>query len=194
MAGHPNEAKPLSLRNIGFTVHVGALDADYDRNQIAQEWSDQLDELEADDPGGYAHVVEIHPGKPHWMDLEDAVAVRWMAEFTRNPVPERIVWYQDDITHPSFYWLAVAEPRGETTIIAELDGQAITVASSDVGDARVRLRDDMLDLDQPVSVSFNDVEVFSGSVSRTIAVLAATLEQRQDPAMMFSAEIPLGGI
>jgi hypothetical protein len=91
-------------------------------------------------------------------------------------------------------WLAVAEPRGETTIIAELDGQAITVASSDVGDARVRLRDDMLDLDQPVSVSFNDVEVFSGSVSRTIAVLAATLEQRQDPAMMFSAEIPLGGI
>lgn len=28
---------------------------------------------------------------PHWMDLEDAVTVPWMAEFTRNPVPERVV-------------------------------------------------------------------------------------------------------
>src|SRR5690606_16491690 len=193
MAGHPNEAKPLSLRNIGFTVHVGALDADYDRNQIAQDWSDQLDGLQAEDPDGYQHIVEIHPGKPHWMDLEDAVAVPWMAGFTRNPTPQRIVWYQDDITHPSFYWLAVAEPRGETTITAERDGQIVHVTSSDVNDARVRLRDDMLDRDQPASVLFNEAEVFSGNVSRTIAVLAATLEQRPDPAMMFSAEVPLSG-
>lgn len=193
MAGHPNEAKPLSLRNIGFTVHVGALDTDYDRNQVAQEWSDQLDSLEADDPGGYRHVVEIHPGKPHWMDLEDAVAVPWMAEFTRNPIPDRIVWYQDDITHARSYWLAVDEPRGETTIIADREGQTIAVTSSDVSDARVRLRDDMLDLDEPVSISFNEAEVFSGIPPRTVAVLAATLAEREDPALMFSSEIPLDG-
>jgi hypothetical protein len=194
MAGHPNEAKPLSLRNICFTIHVGELDTDYDRNLIAQEWSDELDALETADPGGYVHEVQIHAGKPHWMDLEDAVALPWMAEFTRNPVPDRIVWYQDDVTHSRSYWLAVEDPRVDTTVTADLDGQLIQVSSEDVDDVSVRLRDDMLDLDQSVTIEFNGSEVFSGKVSRTIAVLADTLDEREDPEMMFSAEVPLSGM
>ena len=31
------------------------------------------------DPGAYAHQVRIHPGKGHWMDREDAMALPWMA-------------------------------------------------------------------------------------------------------------------
>lgn len=191
MAGHPNEAQPLSLRNIGFTVHVGALDTGFDRNLVAQEWRERLAELQASDPDGYPHVVEIHAGKPHWMDLEDAVAVPWMAAFTRDTTPERIVWYQDDITHSSFYWLAVRSPQAGTSITARVDGQHIEVTSEDVTDLSVRLSDELLDLDQSLSVSLNGVEVHSGSVERTIAVLAQTLEEREDPRLMFSAEIAL---
>ncbi|MEM7298333.1 MAG: hypothetical protein AAF391_08720 [Bacteroidota bacterium] len=28
MAGHPNDASPLGLRNIGFTLHMGGKDAE----------------------------------------------------------------------------------------------------------------------------------------------------------------------
>ena len=35
MAGHPNDASPLGLRNIGFAIHVGALDSGYNRNKVA---------------------------------------------------------------------------------------------------------------------------------------------------------------
>jgi len=189
MAGHPNEAEPLSLRNIGFTVHVGALDTGYDRNLVAQEWSDKLQQLKASDPDGYSHVVEIHANKPHWMDLEDAVAVPWMAEFTRDTTPERIVWYQDDITHPTFYWLAVESAQAGTLITAEVDGQRVEVSSDDVSEVQIRLNDELLDLDQPVTVSFNGVESHSGPVTRTIAVLAQRLDEREDPRLMFSAQV-----
>jgi len=30
-----------------------------------------------------------------------------MAKHTRNPIPEKIVWRQDDVTHSRFYWLAI---------------------------------------------------------------------------------------
>ena len=46
MAGHPNDASPLNLRNIGFALHVGELDGAYDRNKVGREWGVQLDQLQ----------------------------------------------------------------------------------------------------------------------------------------------------
>ncbi len=191
MAGHPNDAQPYSLRNIGFTIHVGGLDTAYDRNLVAQEWSDQLDELETADPGGYPHVVQVHADKPHWMDLEDAVAVPWMAEFTRNPIPETIVWYQDDVPHLSFYWLAVdeAEAVAQTEVRATRSGQSIDLETTGLSSLKLRLSDRMLDLSQPVSVTANGAAVFEGQVPRTIATLASTLKERGDPQLVFSGEV-----
>ena len=54
-AGHPNEASPLGLRNIGFTIHMGENDYQYDRNKVAVQWGNQLAELRGKDPGGYRH-------------------------------------------------------------------------------------------------------------------------------------------
>ena len=191
MAGHPNDAQPLSLRNIGFTIHVGELDTAYDRNLVAQEWADQLDRLELADPAGYAHLVAVHADKPHWMDLEDAVAVPWMAEFTRNPAPETIVWYQDDVPHTNFYWLAVAQDEAisQTEVRATVMGQEINLETTGISTLKVRLSDSMLDLNQPVSVSANGAVQYTGLVSRTIATLAATIEERGDPRMVFSGEV-----
>ena len=45
MAGHPNEASPLGLRNLPFAIHVGADDAAYNRNKVAREWGEKLDKL-----------------------------------------------------------------------------------------------------------------------------------------------------
>ena len=87
MAGHPNDASPLGLRNIGFAIHVGALDSGYNRNKVAAKWGEQLATLQKRDPEGYLHAVKIHKGLGHWMKLRDAEAIPWMSEFTRNLSP-----------------------------------------------------------------------------------------------------------
>jgi poly(3-hydroxybutyrate) depolymerase len=188
MAGHPNEAKPFSLRNTGFTIHVGGDDTAFDRNLVAVQWRDELDSLQAADPEGYEHVVEVHQNKGHWMDRLDAVAVPWMTAFTRNPVPNRVVWYQDDILHERSYWLHAVEPAKETTVIAELTGQTVALESDDVAEVGVRLRDDMLDLDQSVTISANGETSFEGKLERTIGTMYRTLEERGDPTLVFTAE------
>lgn len=83
MAGHPNDASPLGLRNIGFTLHVGADDSAYKRNAVAAEWKRKLADLRAADPEGYEHEVQIHQGRGHWMNLEDKVALGWGAVHAR---------------------------------------------------------------------------------------------------------------
>lgn len=191
MAGHPNDAKPDSLRNIGFTIHVGALDTAYERNEIAAEWGGLLDALEAADPGGYAHEVQVHAGKPHWMDLEDAVAVPWMADFTRDPAPKHVVWLQDDVPHRSFYWLAVPEDEAKTAtkVIATADAQTITLETTGLETLEVRLSDALVDLDQPVTIRAGSTTLFSGPAERTIGKLAQTLAERGDRALSFPAEV-----
>ncbi|HEU5076694.1 MAG TPA: hypothetical protein VFU02_21035 [Polyangiaceae bacterium] len=191
MAGHPNDAKPDSLRNLGFTIHVGALDTAFDRNLVAAEWGALLDDLEAMDPGGYPHYVEVHPDKPHWMDLEDAVAVPWMAEFTRNPTPARVVWLQDDVTHSRFYWLSVdaANAVGGARIEATVTGQTIDIESSGVKRLTLRLSDALLDLDQPIRVASGNTSLYEGTLERTMLTLWTTLLERGDPALVFSSEV-----
>jgi hypothetical protein len=191
MAGHPNDALPFGLRNIGFTIHVGGRDAAYKRNEVAAEWEKKLDELHKGDPDGYAHLVKIYPDKPHWLNREDAAALPWMAKFVRNPTPNKLVWKQDDVTHRRFYWLAVdadQEKKG-TEIVAKYSGQQVELQSADVTKVRVRLDDRILDLDKPVTISANGEQAFQGIVPRTIATIAQTLSERGDPAGKFCGEV-----
>ena len=191
MAGHPNEASPLSLRNIGFALHMGELDKAYNRNGVARQWQQRLATLREEDPDGYPHEVRIHKGKGHWMDREDAVAVPWMAHFRRNVVPERVVWHQDDVTHVSSYWLAVPPKtaKARALLVGRRDGQQITLTSRDVKQVVVRLDDRMVDLDDEVQIEGNGETVFHGRLSRSIENLAASLAVRADPELMFSASV-----
>lgn len=190
MAGHPNDASPIGLRNIGFAIHVGEADADYKRNQVAAEWAKQLAALKKD-PWSYPHVVELHRGKGHWMDGQDAKAIPWLAGFTRTPHPGHVSWKQDDVTHTRFYWLAIPEQLAKpgAEIHASFNGQTITIERTDVPVVAVRLNDDMVDLDQPVTVRIGNKVVFQGAVMRTIAALTATLAEREDPAAMYAAQV-----
>lgn len=193
MAGHPNETSPLGLRNLPFAIHVGELDSAYNRNKVAREWETKLADLHKADPDGYVHSVTLEAGKGHWMDRKDAVAIPWMAKYRRNQIPKRIVWKQDDVTHHRFYWLAVGPKdfKDRAEVVASREGQKIDLQSQDVTRLTVRLNDDLLDLDQPVSVTRGDKVLFQGPVSRTIGVLAKTLAERGDPKGVFSGEVSI---
>ena len=189
MAGHPNETKPDGLRNLPFALHVGENDTPFDRNKIGAKWKIMLDELAANDPGGYPHIVEIHSGKGHWMDREDASAVAWMSAFTRNIRPEKIIWLQDDITHNRFYWLATSTPKAGARVVATREGQTIRIEESSADSLTVRLDDTMCDLDQQITIKRGNEIVCAKIIPRNIATIAKSLQERCDPTAVFTAEV-----
>ena len=191
MAGHPNDSMPDSLRNTAFTLHMGALDSAYNRNQVAKKWEKLLSQLQINDPGGYKHLVKIHENKGHWMEGEDRVAIPWMAENTRRPYPEKIVWLQDDVTHNRFYWLAIKgeSVQGRSRIVATRNDQQINIEFSTIPTVIIRLNDEMLDLDLPVEIQFRGQSLFQGKVKRAKAVIEKTIAERGDHTGIFSAEL-----
>ena len=193
MAGHPNETSPLGLRNTAFTLHMGGKDAAYKRNQIAEQWKVKLAELRQQDPAGYEHLVQIYPDKGHWMDRQDASAIPWMAKYKRSRYPDRVVWKQDDVKHSRFYWLSanLDEIEGRPLVVVTRNGQEIDVEKSDLKRLTVRLCDEMLDLDQPVEITWQGEKLASQTPKRTIATLAKTLQERGERQGMFSAEIEI---
>lgn len=198
MAGHPNDASPLGLRNLPFAIHVGALDDGYDRNKVAAQWKERLDVLHKGDPEGYTHDVQLHDGRGHWMNREDRVALPWMARFTRNPLPERIVWEQGNVPHDQFYWLSMTaqDAKKGQCLDASLDvsreAQTLHIGrADDVVRFAVLFNDAMLDLDRPVKVVRGDHVIFDGIVPRTIADLKQSIDERSDPYLIFPARLSL---
>lgn len=186
MAGHPGDASAVNLYNTPFTIHVGQNDTPYNRNTVAAEWGQKLDELQKNEPDGYVHWTEIHKGKGHWIDNGAAEALPWMAQFTRNPLPKKIIWRQDK--HTRFYWLAVDKLQPGAVIRASLNGQEVSLQAQELDTLTMRLNDAMLDLDKDVRITAGDRELFKGRLNRTIAILAKTLAERPDPTSIFSSE------
>lgn len=194
MAGHPNEAGVAGLRNLPFAIFMGGADSAYDRNRIAAEKGAELEKLHAADPGGYVSMTRIYPGLPHWMNRKDAEGLPWMAQFTRNPWPKRVVWVQDDVTHDRFYWLQIpdaAQAKAGDRIDARVEGQAIIIDGAVPAGVTLRLSDRLVDLDRPVRVTVNGRVAFAGKVPRTAAAIVRSLEERLDPASAATALLRL---
>ncbi|MBI5831216.1 MAG: alpha/beta hydrolase [Armatimonadetes bacterium] len=195
MAGHPNDASPLGLRNLPFIIQVGALDDGYNRNKVAAEWGKKLDDLQKADPAGYVHETILREGKHHGMDRDDAMAVPWMAKATRSPFPTRVVWHQSGTTHRRFYWLAVdgEHAKAGADVVASYDKAAntVTIESSSVDRLTVRLSDAMVNLNRPVTVRFGEKVLQTAYAPRSIVVIAQTMDEYGDPASVCAASIDL---
>lgn len=196
MAGHPNEASLLGLRNLPFAIFMGGNDTAYQRNKIAAERGAELDQLQKGDPAGYIHFVRIYDGLGHWMNKQDAEALPWMAKFQREPWPKKVVWQQDDVVHRRFYWLQIPDraPITERSkIVAMVEGQTIRLEGDLPETIRLRLSDALLDLDQPMSVRINGQERFTGRAVRHAGAIVTSLTERADPASVATAMLTLPG-
>ena len=193
MAGHPNDSNPLGLRNLPFRIFVGGDDRSYRRNTVAAEYGKKLAKLQEDDPLGYDHQVTIYEGMGHWMKGKDREALPWMAKKTRDAWPQRVVWHQSRRTHRRFYWLAV--PKGtakpEQAVTAEVEGQRITLEATGLNQIILRLSDELVNLDQPITVIVNDKEVFKGKTERKVAAIWKSLRQRMDLRSVATATVEL---
>ena len=191
MAGHPNETSPLGLRNLPFTLHMGENDTPYNRNKVAKEWKGNLKDLRNNDPEGYPHLVTIHQGKGHWMELLDTVAISWMDNYKRNPYPKRVVWKQDDVTHNRFYWLRDENPTERSLLVANIKGQTIEIENTSVSDFTIMLNDSLVDMDKSVIVKYDGKELFNATVPRTSTTILKSIREYGDPESVYYGEIPI---
>lgn len=191
MAGHPGDVSLLSLRNLPFMIWCGALDAAYNRNEECAKRIAEMDALQAADPEGYVHEGHIVAGREHWMYLEDAAAVPWMARFRRNPNPDKVVWCQGDEPKTAFYWMGA--PTGEIAkgkvACASRSGNTIEILACDYSGLTFYLNDEMFDLDRPVRVIFGNKVLFEGPVTRSPETMRRTLRERGDLSFIFPASI-----
>ncbi len=191
MAGHPGDVAADNLRNLPFALYMGGKDAAYDRNKHAAEWKVKLADLHKNDPTGYIHDVVIYPEYGHWMQRKDAAALPWMAKYERHTAPKKVIWHQPHAG--SFYWLADAVvatgKERQARVQASITGQTVQVNSEHVEKITIRLRDDLLHLDQPIIVKWGDNVVFEGTVARTTACLYKTWLARLDAGLVYDGEV-----
>lgn len=180
MAGHPGDARMESLRNLPFAIYMGGQDGAYDRNSLARQYSTILERLAiAEGEGTYIHDTHIYEDCGHWMLRRDTIAIPWMAQFTRNTYPRRVVWVQDDVLRDNFYWVGVPEIHRKqgAKIVAEIDGQTVRIEESDSPVILVGLNDELLDLDKPVTVMFGDKTITKQRFRRTASSLSQPLNR-----------------
>lgn len=191
MAGHPNEAQLLGLRNLPFAIFMGKNDAAVNRNKVAVEKSAEIAELRKADPDGYVHLSRIYPGLGHWMNGKDTEGVPWMAKFRRNSWPQKIVWFQDDVIHHRFYWLRLPEGtavKGQK-ITADIEERTIRLTGDVTPGTQILLSDKLIGLDEPVEISVNGKTPFAAKPVRTLGTIRAALKERLDPAATPTAVI-----
>lgn len=187
----------------------------YKRILLAKELHASIDAHQNDDPEGYENLLAIQKGRGHGIDYRQSPS--WLAEHTRNPLPDRIVWRchgKDGVYRDSFYWISLtnAPEQGEVKIIASLDKSKnwVTITAEEVLSAEdysdpskvkpltssgitVYLNDDMLDLDQEVVVMLNEKQAFKGKVKRTRGNILRNIVKRGDLNYAFPAEVTVSG-
>jgi hypothetical protein len=127
------------------------------------------------------------------MNLQDKVAVPWMSKFQRTPWPKKIVWVQDDVVHPRFYWLQAdpAAAKAGDEVVAEVTESVIQISRCTPEKLTLLLNDDVVSLDKPVTVVLPNGARQDYPVSRTLQTLAGCLQDRNDPRGMASGRLEL---
>jgi len=219
-AGHPNGLPLWNLYNMPLQLQVGENDTAYDRNTVTAQYGQLLDSYQDELGGGYLHNTYVHQGKGHnfrdnssadqtvmadsaaWLESGDnstvevdANAVRFLEQYVREPLPERVVWdlsqRADQRTGDSFYWLQADSRLTEGKIVVSYDRESnsINVEECSIpGEVTFLLSNDMLDLFAPVTVNTP-----SGSETMTVTpdydLLYETTMERGDFNYQFAAKI-----
>ena len=191
MAGHPGDVRLENLRNTPFMIWCGALDAAYDRNLEDTKRGEVMDSLQHSDPDGYIHETHIVEDMGHWMNRVDTAAVSWMAKYTRNPYPKKIIWGQEEVLRPSFYW--VTAPAGELArgkmVRLQAEDNTIAISQCDYSTITIWLNDSIVDLDKKVKVTYKGKTIHNALVPRKVENLSSSLYDRGDLSYSFPAKI-----
>lgn len=203
-AGVGLENPPANLRNVAFRTDVGELDNMFKRQEMAVAFHARLDKLHEADSEGYTHSINLQKGRGH--GIEYSAGPKWIAEHTRNPLPERVVWIDrplDKLRRDQFYWVEQPDAirEGTSYIAAEVDRTAnrVTITAKQLaaanksdelneapalaGKLALWLTDDLVDFERPCEVVVNDGTPQVFELKPTVGTLLESLTSRFDPSM-----------
>ncbi|MCU0724645.1 MAG: prolyl oligopeptidase family serine peptidase [Planctomycetes bacterium] len=157
--------------------------------------AEQLAKLKAEHPDGYDSTYKEYPGIGHGLPPDGSIPIlKWLTAHKRRPYPKKVVWEPAVSWRKSFAWLRKEKPEGGPIIAENKGGNLFEVkAEGNPGDLSILLSEEMADLDKPVVVKLNGTEVYHDFALPSAATLLECIAGRNDPAMVFTARIDLGG-
>jgi peptidoglycan/xylan/chitin deacetylase (PgdA/CDA1 family)/predicted esterase len=143
-------------------------------------------------------------------DQKNTNAVLWLNHFARSPMPKKLIWdlstrsirsktwgatYVADATgikdtRDLFYWLAL-EDGSDGRIEAQIteDNAVEILDATKVSKFKILLSNEMFDFSRPVKVYYQGRKIAEVSPKAKVSVMARTLLERGDEALMFHDEI-----
>ncbi len=177
------------------------------------------------EPEGYEHRAFLHLGKGHavkdndvrrteqtvltdldgWLengqsDTENTNtnAVDFVSAYTRNPLPERVVWdlsvRAEQSDTETFYWLRAPKDVTEGVVVVTYDPETNTIhieQNTANGPVYAMVNDEMLDIFQDINVTVDDGQTQTVTVTPSIDYIQKTIEERWDKNMIFVGELEL---
>ena len=155
---------------------------------------------------GYDFAWTALEDQPHAFAAFDwSEAVDWVMQRQRDPYPAHAIWnlaehnssyfehlYLHTIVNPAEYWLRI-DDRGDSEVPARVegivDGQAVVVTTDNVTELTVLLADELLDLDQPLTIEVNGETWFDGSVERSPHLALTSARERSERSMVFAVQV-----
>ena len=190
-AATDGETTARTLRNTVFTAMVGEKDTAYGRYDRNRKFQEAVEQLRAGRPDTYPVKVEIIAGNGH-TGLPDRDKIAAMYSATRNPVPKELTWLQTDKVIQDFFWLHVPAPGKKQELNAACQENRVTISTStNVTAVAVLLDGRLVNFARPVEFELNGKTV-RRRLEPDLKTLCASLLQRGDPELAFSARVDLG--
>ena len=216
-AGHHNWVNPINFKHTPIILQCGDSDTAFYRHIETVNFGEVMRDL------GYTFALNMHVNMPHnffdnvpasapqrvwadpfaWRDGEasdiieiDTNSVRFLKQFTREPLPDEIAWHlgtrADMRSVESFYWLRAGFDVNDGVIRALLDrdANAISIQTDEYvsGAFYILLNRQMVDFDTPVILDVNG-NISEVAVTSSADILLETTIERLDPNFQFTAMI-----
>lgn len=223
-AGHPNDICMENMYQLPIQLQVGAKDTFFNRHTMTPTYGKYLNELQEKFGGGYIHNVFVHYDKPHnfrdnhpqfelqkvmadpiqWLEtgddttvMADTHAMSFLNRYTRNPIPERVIWnlsVRTELrTQESFYWLSMPKEVKEGRVIVSYNRKTNTITIEEAtakGTLTIYINEDMLDMQKPIAV-IKGKEVFFYYLEPDMEVVRQTTMERGDASYQFSSRLEI---
>lgn len=198
-----------NVRNLPMHYTIGLEDTNTMPGTYLFVW-DRLQELRAEDPGGYTNIYfESFPKLAHaFPPGEPKKALRFLEQQVRDPFPKTVVWEHatkpfplrtdaDQTTRigkPSMYWIGCSNPVDRQTIRATRSGNTIEIKTTHRASREgitIYLNPEMIDTERDVKVIYDGEEVYRAQPEPDLWTIVETLDFNADRRLVFDRRIDL---
>ena len=190
---HVQRANPENLRNTPIIIQIGTEDHAYKRYELSRAFAESVKKLHEKDSKGYKINYVEHEGMGH--QIPDKDSAKWLAEHTRDPYPEKVVWKPVNIPGwevNTFYYLRTESTPQGAHIVVTRDGNTFSIERADgISTLYIRLNGEFVDFDDPIVVTHDGKELFNAKVEQRLKPMLDSYLERADTSLTFTAEVKI---